>query len=104
MVVYNITIQVEWNIIKDWLTWQKEEHIPEIMSTQLFDDYKMFRLLEQEDLDSATFIVQYFTSSTERLRKYLDEFAPLMRQKAFARWGNQFIAHHTHMSLLEPDS
>jgi hypothetical protein len=100
MIVYNLTIQVEGSMAHDWLNWQKAEHIPETMHTGLFEDYKIYRLLEPDDQQGPTYTIQYFASSEENYRKYLDEFAPLLRQKAFARWGNKFIAHRTLMELV----
>jgi hypothetical protein len=76
----------------------QEEYIPETMATKLFDEYKMFRLMEQDDLDGPTFVIQLYTSSAERHRQYLDEFDPLLRQKAFEQWGGRFIAYRTLMS------
>ena len=41
----------------------KEEHIPEVMSSGQFSDYKFFRLLEQDETDGVTYIIQYFSST-----------------------------------------
>lgn len=104
MLVYNITIQVEWSIANAWLAWIREEYIPETMATGLFDEYRIFRLMEQEDLDGPTFVIQLFTSSAKRYQQYLDEFDLLFRQKAFDRWGNRFIAYRTLMSSeMDPE-
>jgi Domain of unknown function (DUF4286) len=78
----------------------KAEHIPQILRTHLFEDCKIYRLLEQDDQQGPTYTVQFLTSSEENYRKYLAEFAPLIRQKAFARWGDKFIAHRTLMELV----
>jgi len=42
MFVYNITIKVDNNIEEEWLRWQKEIHIPEILSTGFFYDHRFF--------------------------------------------------------------
>ncbi|HEV8287027.1 MAG TPA: DUF4286 family protein [Chitinophagaceae bacterium] len=100
MFVYNITIKVEPKIETEWLKWQKCEHIPEIMATGLFTDYKFFRLLEEEETDGVTYIIQYFISSFERYKKYIEIYAPLLRKKSFEKWGNQFIAFRTIMQTV----
>ena len=38
MIIYNITIKVEWSIAKDWLVWMQNEHICEIIKTGCFDN------------------------------------------------------------------
>jgi uncharacterized protein DUF4286 len=101
MIVYNITIKVDPSIADEWLAWQRQEHIPEIMASELFDEYKMFRLLEQNEEEGITFTVQYFTSSKERYQKYISVFAPALREKAFAKWGNQFTGFRTIMEAVK---
>jgi len=100
MVVYNITIKINTGIEQEWIKWQKDEHIPDVMSSGLFHEYKFFRLLEQDETGGITYIVQYFAFSLENYKNYIENFAPLLREKAFARWGNQFIAFRTIMESV----
>ncbi|HLK30237.1 MAG TPA: DUF4286 family protein [Puia sp.] len=100
MIVYNITMKVNHDIVNEWLDWQKHEHIPEIMATKMFDDYKMYRLFEHDDEEGLTFTVQYFTSSLEKYHQYISLFSPSLRDKAFAKWGNQFTAFRSVMKLV----
>src|SRR5687767_57318 len=100
MVVYNITIKINPGIENEWIHWQQQEHIPEIMATNLFTGYKFFRLLEQEEADGITYVIQYFTSSLENYHQYINQFASALREKALAKWGDQFIAFRTVMELV----
>jgi predicted ATP-dependent endonuclease of OLD family len=100
MIVYNITIKITPEIEKDWVAWQKSEHIPDVMASEQFTEYKFYRLLEQENDDGITYVVQYFTSSIENYNCYIDETAPLLRQKAIEKWGNKFIAFRTLMQVV----
>ncbi|MBS1915078.1 MAG: DUF4286 family protein [Bacteroidetes bacterium] len=101
MIVYNITMKVNHAIINEWIAWQMQEHIPEIMATKLFDDYKMYHLLEHDDHESVTYTIQYFTSSIERYNQYIKNFATQLRDKAFAKWGNQFAGFRSVMELVQ---
>ena len=98
MFIYNITIKVNNSIVEEWLKWQREEHIPEIMSTGLFDQYKFFRLLDQDDAEGPTFVIQYHTADRKNYDQYINEHAPVLKEKAIAKWANGFIAFR---SLLE---
>jgi Domain of unknown function (DUF4286) len=100
MIAYNITTKVDWAILTDWLIWVEREHIPEIMDTKLFDQHKIYRLLDQDDQEGPTFTIQYFTSSKERYREYMDSFAFLFQERANNKWKNQFITHHSAMELV----
>jgi hypothetical protein len=39
MIVYNVTVSVKNSIVKEWLEWMKNEHIPELMNTEYFSSY-----------------------------------------------------------------
>jgi hypothetical protein len=100
MYIYNITIKVNKDIISDWLGWQINEHLPEIMQTGLFSEYKFFRLLEQDETEGMTYVVQFFTADISNYQQYIDEYAPLLREKALQRWGDGFIAFRTLMETV----
>ena len=100
MIVYNITIKVDRQIENDWLAWQHAEHIPEIMQTGMFSHYRFYRLLDQEDEDGNTFVVQYFAPDETFYKRYIEEFAPALREKAIQKWSNGFVAFRTTMELI----
>ena len=100
MICYNITIKIIPQIETEWIEWQKHEHIPEIMSTGLFTEYKFFKLLEQDESEGLTYVLQYFSSSIENYQKYISAFAPLLREKALTKWGDRFIAFRTVMEAV----
>jgi Domain of unknown function (DUF4286) len=100
MVVYNLTIKVQEAILEDWLVWELQEHIPAVMATGLFDGYAFHRLLEQDESEGPTFVLQYQVSSLERYRQYLAEFSPAFQRDGFNKWGNGFIAFRTIMEEL----
>jgi hypothetical protein len=100
MIVYNITIQIDPAIEKPWLQWQKEEHIPEIMATGLFTNHKMFRLLEQDETQGMTFVIQFFADNATNYERYVNDHATVLRDKSFAKWGDAFIAFRTVMEVV----
>jgi hypothetical protein len=100
MIVYNNTIKVDPAIETAWLQWLQQEHIPDIIASGQFTHWKMFRLLEQDDTDGLTFVIQYFAPTLENYYEYIEEYAPLLQQKAFDKWGDRFIAFHTVMQVV----
>ena len=100
MFVFNITTKIAWDIGDEWLDWQREEYIPAIMSTNLFDEFKLFRLLDEEDHEGPTYTLQLFTTHENRYRLFVEEYAQAIQQKAFAKWGSQFIAYRTFMQQV----
>lgn len=101
MIVYNVTSKVTWAIHEAWVQWMKEEHIPEVVATGCFTHAQFLRLLETEDEEGPTYTVQYFAESKEKQEAYVATFANTLREKVFAKWGNQFIAFRSVMELVQ---
>ncbi len=101
MIVYNVTTKPQLSIAKDWLQWLQKEHIRDIISTQCFTHATVLHLLETDNSEGPTYAVQYFANSKALYNNYIENFAPLMRQKAFDKWGNKFIAFRSIMQVIQ---
>lgn len=99
MIIYNVTVKVQQDIAAEWLDWMKKIHMPELMKTGLFVDYRLCRLLEQDETEGPTYTAQYFCDSLEHYNTYISEHAQIMREKGFAQFGNKFIAFRTVMEV-----
>jgi hypothetical protein len=100
MIVYNVTTKVMDAIYMDWLQWIQEEHIPDIVGTGCFTHAVVLQLLEMDDSEGPTYTVQYFAASKSLYNNYIATHAEKMRQKAFDKWGNQFIAFRSLMQII----
>lgn len=100
MIVYNITVKVTSGIADEWMQWMKQEHLEEMMATGLFSDYRLCRLLEQDESDGITFVVQYHSDSVENYQSYVQEHAPRMRKKSLDKFGDKFAAFRTVMEVI----
>ncbi|MEO7446366.1 MAG: DUF4286 family protein [Ferruginibacter sp.] len=99
MIVYNVTIKVEFSIADAWLKWLKEEHIPEVMATGYFNNFRILRLLDEEE-DGITHTIQYETGKREKYEAYIERHAPMLRDKSFEKWGTKFIGFRSLMQLV----
>ncbi len=100
MIIYNVTVKTEPGIAAEWEQWMKEEHMPELLTTGLFTEYKLCRLLEQDEMEGITYVAQYFCKDIAAYNAYIADHAPLMREKGFNRFGNRFIAFRTVMEVV----
>ncbi len=98
MIIYNITVKVSSTIADEWINWQVNEHIPEIMETKLFTDYKVLKLLNEDEAEGPTYVTQLFADNMLNYDAYINDHAPRLRKTAISKWGDQFIAFR---SLLE---
>ena len=100
MLIYNVTIKIDWNIAEEWLNWMKQIHIPEVMQTGCFDKHAFLRLLEIDETEGPTYAVQYFANSINEYNTYIATYAPLLRQKTIDAWGNKYIAFRSLMEMV----
>ncbi|MBP6215344.1 MAG: DUF4286 family protein [Chitinophagaceae bacterium] len=100
MIVYNVTIKVNHSIVTDWLTWLKEEHIPDLIGTGCFSHATILHLIEADDEEGITYAVQYHAECKGLYNRYIEKFADEMRKKGMEKWGNQFIAYRTVMQVV----
>ena len=98
MFIYNITTKIDNDIEKEWLCWQKEVHIPDVMSTGLFYDHRFFKLLEQDETDGKTFIIQFYSENKSLYETYIKQYSQKFTKKTVKKWGDKF---NVFQSLLE---
>jgi hypothetical protein len=101
MIVYNVTIKVEWAIHDAWLQWMKEEHMPELIDTGCFQQSKLLRLIEVDEEEGPTYAAQYYAESKALYNQYIEKFSVEKREKTFHKWGNRFIAFRSVMQLVD---
>ena len=100
-IIYNVTVKVEQTIADDWLKWILSEHIPDIMQTKCFTDYKVVRLIEVDDSEGPTYAIQYHADSKADYNRYIELHAAAMRKISFEKWGNKFISFRSVMEVVK---
>jgi hypothetical protein len=100
MIVYNVTVKVEWSIAEVWLQWLKDEHIPDIAGTGCFTHATILRLIETDDTEGPSYAVQYFAESKSLYNQYIENYSTMMRQKSFDKWGGKFIAFRSVLEVV----
>ena len=97
MYIYNITIKLDHSIHKECIKCMKEKHIPYVMKTRCFTEYKFVRLLDIEETEGVTYATQYFAETKEDYDRYITSFAHVLRDDSLKQWGNKFIGFRTLM-------
>ncbi len=100
MIVYNVTIKVDNEVADTWVSWMKSEHMPELMSTGLFIDCRLCRLLEQDEAEGVTYTAQYSLAAMDQYNDYIEIHAEKMRDKSFKLFGGKFAAFRTVMEVI----
>ncbi|HYD91545.1 MAG TPA: DUF4286 family protein [Flavobacterium sp.] len=100
MILYNVTVKIDNDFRDEWLDWMKNVHIPEVMGTGLFVEYKICRLLELDDSDGYTYAIQYFALNMSDYNRYRNEYGPSLQQKHTEKFRDKFVAFRTIMEVL----
>ena len=98
MLIYNVTVSINKTIEADWVQWMKEIHIPNVLNTGMFTGHQFYKVLSHDDPSTSSFCTMYFTPVLDNFEKYLNDFAPALRQEVDQRYAGQYAAFRT---LLE---
>lgn len=100
MFIYNVTVNVDTSIKEDWLSWMKSNHIPDVMATGFFREFRISRLMVEEE-SGITFSIQYTVDSLDQLQAYQQSQAPRLQKEVKDRYGDRFVAFRTVMEVLQ---
>lgn len=99
MYIYNVTVNIEDAVHEEWLAWMKTEHIPEVMKTGLFEEYRFSRVMVEEE-SGITYSVQYLVKDLETLQLYNEMYAPALQNEHRSRYEGKFVAFRTVMEIV----
>lgn len=101
MIVYNVTLSIMPEIENEVVAWLKNEHIPEVMETDLFVEYKMFRIVEDPIAKTHnSFAIQYTMLSWEDFETYNEKHAQILRDKTKKKYGERVLAFRTFLEKI----
>ena len=100
MFIYSITYNIETDIETDWMGWMRIVHLPRIMATGYFVDYKMYRLLDVKE-EGSTYSIQFFASSLDKIQTYLEQEAPMFAEEHNHRYRHKHVAFRTVLQEID---
>lgn len=99
MIIYNVTVSVDTDIAFDWLEWMKTKHIPDVMATGMFIEYRILKVVTGEN-SGMTYAIQYTLESHAKLEEYQTRLAPALQREHMERYGDKAIAFRTVLEIL----
>lgn len=98
-ILYNVTVKVKKETSGEWLEWMKTKHIPDVLETGLFSEYKICRILHDEQ-DGDTFAVQYLCKNMDDFRAYQEKHAKALQEEHADRYKDKYVAFRTLMEVV----
>tara|TARA_B100001123_G_C14422825_1_gene675379 strand:+ start:17 stop:331 length:315 start_codon:yes stop_codon:yes gene_type:complete len=99
MVLYNITVSVDSSLAEEWIEYMHKDHIPAVLNTGHFRDFKLCRV-EGDEQGGLTFAVQYVAHSVESFNQYQNECAPALQKEFIEKWGSKAAAFRTVLPII----
>lgn len=99
MIIYNVTVNIDKSITKEWLEWIKE-HIPQVLATGKFKEAKLTKVL-LEDEEADTYSIQYRAHSRATLDAYYAEDAEHLRKDGLQRFADKMLAFRTELEVVD---
>jgi hypothetical protein len=99
MIIYNVTVNIDDSVHQDWVKWMKEKHIPDVMATGYFLDYKMCRILVNEE-SGTSYSIQYTCKNMEDLKEYQAKHAPRIQKEHSEKYKDKFVAFRTLLEVI----
>jgi len=100
MIIYNVTVNVDETIAKEWLSWMQGTHNPDVMNTGIFLKSQINRVIAKDDT-GITFAIAYTCPSMKDLHQYQINFATKLQQQHVARYGDKAVAFRTLMEVIQ---
>lgn len=100
MYIYNVTINVDDSIHKEWLSWI-HNHIEDVLNTGQFISAKLTRVLVEEEMGGVTYSIQYTANSREDLDKYYEIYAPRLRNESFHKFTDKMLSFRTELKVVK---
>lgn len=99
MYIYNVTLNVEQSVHKEWLVWI-EAHINQVLETGRFTNARLTEVLVEEEFGAKTYSVQYAAQTREDLDNYYQFEAEKLRKDGLKKFGDKVLAFRTELKLI----
>lgn len=101
MILYNVTVNIDKSVEKEWVNWMRNKHIPDVMGTGLFLKNEFYRLVGEVDNGGTTYSIQYFAQSMAEIDTYLEKFAQELRKDHMEKYKDKHVAFRTVLESID---
>lgn len=99
MLIYNITLKIDWSIQPQWLAWIKQVYIQNIMSSGCFVKHQLVRLREIEEEEGPTYALQLYALSKQKYNEFIEYFLVENEALSYEKWKNGVLSFSTLMEI-----
>ena len=101
MITYQVLCSVPEEIEAEWRDWMVREHIADVMSTEMFVEYALKRVVKPHPDQVVQYCIQYVTDTREKIEQYRTDFAPVLQAAHNAKYGSSITVERSVMEDVE---
>jgi predicted dinucleotide-binding enzyme len=101
MILYNVTVSIDDSVHDEWVEWMKEVHIPDVMNTGKFIEYKFNKVLSGDEEGGQTYAIQYLAPDEKAFHEYEAHHAPTLQEEHRRKFEGKFQAFRTLMRVID---
>ena len=100
MIIYNITFNVENDIIPGWLDFMQREIIPAMLKSKLLHSAVLSELLIDEP-QGTSYSLQFRSNNAENLKKFQDRELQNILSAIHRKYGEKVVYFPTEMKIIK---
>lgn len=102
-IIYNVTVLVDHNVAEEWKSWMTKIHIPDVMKTGFFTEFKFSKVIQDPQEGGDSYAIQYVAKSMSALNEYQLNHAPALQKEHTDKYGEKCLAFRTLLEILDAD-
>ena len=101
MIIYNVTVSINYDVHDEWVQWMKTVHIPDVMATGFFLENRFARVLLADESDGVSYSVQYMCKNMADLQIYQGSHAQRLQAEVKEKFDGKFAAFRTVLEMVD---
>jgi len=90
MIIYSVEILISKDVSEQWLEWMHTKHIPDVINTSLFLQFKVYK--NSETNNKVSYTIQYSTDRLINYLKYAKQYAKHIQEEHSKKFKSKFSA------------
>ncbi|MDR3704876.1 MAG: DUF4286 family protein [Paludibacteraceae bacterium] len=101
MIIYNTTYSVSDKVYGSFLKWVKEKHIPQMISSGYFSEFKLSRVLTDEDQDGSSISLQLTAENVNAVSKWREQYGDLFDMEISSLFSVNVLYFSTFLEIID---
>ena len=99
-IIYNVTVNIDLDVHDEWLEWMKDIHIPDVMKTGHFIDYRLSKIIGESE-GGISYSIMYTAKNIQSLNEYQENHAPSLQKEHTEQYRGKFAAFRTLLEVID---